>query len=171
EADAAGASGTDLSVSGSRELGDLPLRGDPADLLEVVFREPEGSVGPGDDAVGSAAFRGNGELGNVTLWRDFPDLVGFEFSEPEVAVGSKGKITRERLRGRDRKHGELPRKRHGPDGIALVVGAPEILVRTDDQVLNDRGFRGPAGSLEIVRQGDIGDFPIRAYLAHLGERS
>src|SRR5262249_47438280 len=75
EADAPGASGTDLSVFGSRELCDLALRGDPADLLKVVFREPEGSAGPRDDAVGSAAFGGNGELGNVALGRDFPDLV------------------------------------------------------------------------------------------------
>src|SRR5262249_20069482 len=67
EADAPGASGTDLSVFGSRKLGDLALRGDPADLLKVVFREPDGAVGPGDDAVRSAAFGGNGELGNVAL--------------------------------------------------------------------------------------------------------
>src|SRR6516225_12246602 len=82
DADAPGASGTDLSVLGSRELGDLALRGDPADLLKVVFREPVGSVGPGDDAVGSAAFGGNGELGNVTLRRDLPDLVALELREP-----------------------------------------------------------------------------------------
>src|SRR6516165_4608463 len=94
DADAPGASGTDLPVFGSRELGDLALRGDPADLLEVVFREPEGPVGPGDDAVGSAAFGGNGELGNVALRRDLPDLVTLQLGEPEVAVGSKGKITR-----------------------------------------------------------------------------
>src|SRR5262245_30470441 len=117
EADAPGSSGTDLSMFGSRELGDLALRGDPAELLKVVFREPEGPIGPGDDAVGTATFGGNGELGNVALGRDLPDLVTLQLGEPEVAVGSKSKITRERLRGGDRKLGELPRKRHGPDGI------------------------------------------------------
>src|SRR5215470_17351830 len=55
------------------------------------------------------------------------------------------------------------------DFFALVVCAPEILVRTDDQVLNDRGSRGRAGPLEVVRQGDFGYFPVRAYPAHLGE--
>src|SRR5262249_42563501 len=73
DADAPGASGTDLSVFSSRVLEDLALRGYPADLLQVVFREPESSIGSGDDAVGPAAFGGNGELGNVALGRDLPD--------------------------------------------------------------------------------------------------
>src|SRR5438132_9640142 len=76
---------------------------EPADLVGVVFGEPDVAVRAGRDGVRPAVGRGDRVLRNPAVQSDAPDLVRVALGEPEGTVAAD----RHEIRAIRRGHGEL----------------------------------------------------------------
>src|SRR5206468_10770051 len=86
---ARGDEGGEVAAVLGGELRHGAVHGDASDLIDVLFREPQGAIRPCGDPPGLTVVRWNRILGEQVAARaELGDQVGVALGEPEVAVGA-----------------------------------------------------------------------------------